>query len=88
MKRILIHPAISIVLVLAFVAVFLCIPVVAFYVLPKAIVWMVNYIVHFVGWHVPFNLFTWALAMYLLWITGVVRIATRELKHVVGELKD
>lgn len=82
-----VHPLLGLVFILVVIAAFVTIPVIAFYVLPKALIWAVNYLISFVGWHVPFNLFTWAIAMYLFWITGVVRLTTRGLKTAVGQIK-
>jgi hypothetical protein len=88
MKRtVQINPFLGLVLVLVMFAAVLTIPVIAFYVLPKALVWCINWIIGFLGWHIPFNLFTWALAMYVLYLLGVVRFATKELKSAVNELK-
>lgn len=85
--KINLHPIFGLLFMLIVMAAFLTIPVIAFYVLPRSIVWITNYLLHFVGLSLPFNLFTWAISMYILWITGAVRVLTRELKTAVGNLK-
>lgn len=83
-----VHPLIGLLFMLAIVAALIIIPVMAFYVAPKALIWAVNWLVSSPGQtRVPFNLFTWAIAMYLLWVTGVVRITTSSLKTAVDQMK-
>lgn len=85
--KIQLHPLFGLLFIMIFITMIVTIPVIAFYVLPKALIWAINFLIGFVGWHVPFNLFTWAIAMYLFWITGVVRLSTRGLKTAVGTIK-
>lgn len=85
--KINIHPIFALLFMLTMVAAFLTIPVIAFYVLPRSIVWLTDYLLHFVGLSLPFNLFTWAISMYILWMTGAVRVLSKELKSAVANLK-
>lgn len=83
-----VHPIFGLMLMLIIFAGFLCIPVLAFYVAPKALVWLFNWpFVHLMGLSgLPFNLFTWAIAMYLLWMVGAVRLTFSGLKTALGEI--
>lgn len=88
-----VRPIFILLLWLCFIAAFLTIPIIAFYVLPKALVWLASVIVGELGalvhlrLYVPFNVITWAVAMYILWLTGVIRFATKELKSAVSAVK-
>jgi len=65
------------------VACFITIPIIGFYVLPKGLIIVFNMLLRFMGWELPFNVFTWAIAMYLLWVMGILKFTTRELaEHV------
>lgn len=79
------HPAIALLFILLVFAAFIIIPFTAFYLMPKALVWFVNYLIHFVGWHIPFNVFTWAIAVYVIWLIGIARLVITPLKDAVRE---
>lgn len=66
------------------IACFITLPIIGFYVMPKSLVWLVNIVF---DRDIPFNLFTWAISMYLLWVLGIMKFTTSQLKDHVKNIK-